>query len=171
MNTKTQILNNLRAERQRWEDLLASLSEAQITVRNLPSDLSIKDVVGHLHFWQQISIARLEAGLHNREPIFPNWLEVRDPDADENLETINASIHAAIHDRPWPVVYHEWQDGFARVLELGEAVPEADLLEKGRFAWMEGYALADVLKGTYGHHHEEHYKPLDDLLRAQGKIK
>jgi ATP-dependent RNA helicase SUPV3L1/SUV3 len=42
--------------------LLASLSESQITTPNLPANLSVKDVVAHLWAWQQLSIARLEAG-------------------------------------------------------------------------------------------------------------
>ena len=51
MNDKTQMLAALRQEFDRWEALLAGLSEAQITAPDLPSGLSIKDVIAHLRAW------------------------------------------------------------------------------------------------------------------------
>ena len=36
-------------------------------------DWSVKDVVSRLWAWQQVSIARMEGGLWDREPVFP-WL-------------------------------------------------------------------------------------------------
>ena len=61
MPDKQHLLATLRTESERWQALLASLDEEQITTRTLPAGLSIKDQIGHLHAWQQISIARLEA--------------------------------------------------------------------------------------------------------------
>ena len=74
MPDRQQLLSNLRAEYDRWQTLLASLNEDQITSRNLPAQLSVKDVGGHLHAWQQVSIARLEAVVGDREPVLPGWL-------------------------------------------------------------------------------------------------
>jgi len=71
MNGKQQILTTLREDFSRWEELLASMSEEQITAPQLPSNLSIKDVIAHLRAWQQRSIARLEAAVLNRNPSFP----------------------------------------------------------------------------------------------------
>jgi hypothetical protein len=43
----------------RREQLLAGLGEEQITAVQLPSTLSIKDVIAHLRAWQQTSITAL----------------------------------------------------------------------------------------------------------------
>jgi hypothetical protein len=169
MPDKEQLLAMLRAEYERWQTLLGSLDETQITSRTLPADLSIKDVVGHLHAWQQISLARLDAAIAGREPVLPSWLGGLEPDAEENLEQINAAIHAAWRDQPWPLVYGAWRTGFLRLLDLGAAIPESDLFDTRRYAWLDGYALADVLHGSYDHHHEEHYKPLAAWLRENGE--
>ena len=72
---KTHILIMLQEEFTRWEDLFTSLTEEQITARQLPSQWTIKDVVAHLMAWQQRSIARVEAALLDREPVFPGWPE------------------------------------------------------------------------------------------------
>lgn len=80
MNTdKKQILALLREELNRWEELLAGLSDAQILTPHSHSIMSTKDVVGHLRAWQQVSNARLEAAQHNSEPAFPDWLQEQTP--------------------------------------------------------------------------------------------
>jgi hypothetical protein len=97
MNDKTQIISMLREEFNRWEELLASLSEEQIKVPQLPSSLSIKDVIAHLRAWQQVSIARLEAAQLDKEPVFPNWLAGLDPESDEERDQFNDRIYEAYH--------------------------------------------------------------------------
>jgi hypothetical protein len=71
MNMKEHILTASREQFERWEDLLASLSEAQWSSPGFDLQWSIKDVIAHLWAWQQISIARLESGLQAREPQYP----------------------------------------------------------------------------------------------------
>mgnify|MGYP000896954181 FL=1 len=159
MPDKQQLLATLHAEYERWQDLLTGLDETQLTSRTLPADLSIKDVLGHLHAWQQISVARLQAVLEDREPVYPAWLGGLEPDVEENLEWINATIHAMYSEEPWPVVHEMWMMGFLHLLDLAAAIPERDLFDSERYAWL-GYAPADVLQGTYEHHHDEHYTPL-----------
>lgn len=169
MPDKQHLLAMLRTEYERWQTLLAGLNEEQLGNRVLPAGLSIKDQIGHLHAWQQISIARLEAVVEEREPIMPAWLGDLAPDAHENLERINAWIHVHYRDEPWADVYAAWQSGFQRFLLLAAAIPEADLFDTGRYRWLGGYAPADVLQGS-DEHHDEHYVPLPGLLRQFGWI-
>jgi len=160
MNDKQQMLTMLKDEFNRWEELLIGLSEAQIAAPHLPADLSIKDVIAHLRAWQQVSIARLEAALLNREPAFPDWLGGSDPESEENTDTYNERIYQTYREQPWSSVHSVWREGFLRFLELAEAIPEKDLLDKGRYPWLEGYPLFAVLQGSYEHHHEDHLEPL-----------
>ena len=79
MDMKTHLLTALREQLERWEDLLAMLSESQLTAPLLPWHWSPKDVLAHLAAWQQISTARVEAALADREPQFPAWLPGAEP--------------------------------------------------------------------------------------------
>lgn len=167
MLDKHLLLTMLRAEYDRWQTLLAGLDEMQLIARTLPAGLSIKDVVAHLHAWQQISIARLEAAGAGREPVLPAWAGGLEPDVEQNLEQINAAIHAANLDQPWPLVYGAWRTGCLRLLDLGAAIPENDLFDTHRYAWLDGHSLAGVLQGAYEHHREEHYGPLVAWLQGQ----
>ena len=71
MNMKEHILAGLREQFERWEALLAGLSEEEITKPQFDLDWSIKDVMAHLWAWQQISIVRMEGGLKDRGPNIP----------------------------------------------------------------------------------------------------
>ncbi len=167
MNDKQQQVKALRDIYDRWQTLLASLSEKQITAPQLPDNWSVKDVVAHLRAWQQFSIARMQAARQNREPEFPEWSGGLYPDAEEYLEQFNATIYALYHPQPWADVRRAWQASFAQLVELAEAAPAQDLFDTQKYAWLEGYALADVLQGSF-EHHEEHLDSLVAWLREHG---
>lgn len=171
MNDKIQLLKMLNDEFNRWKELLTSMNEEQITDPRLPSNLSIKDVIAHLWAWQQRSIARMDAALHDREPEFPRWPEMLHPDTEDNPDQTNAWIYETYREKPWSSVYGDWKTGFLRFLELGEAVPEKDLMDPGRYAWLEGQPLSLVLLSSYEHHHVEHLDPLLAWLRQKSNPK
>ncbi len=168
MHSKHELLKALRQEQVRWERLLADIPEEQLVARQLPSGLSIKDVVAHLGSWQQLSIARLEAATDNRDPRYTLGPEGLDPDDEENLEQINAWIHTMNLDRPWSDVYQQWEDGFDRFLQLAEALHEEALMQPARYPWLKDAPLSSVLVGSYEHHHIEHYEPLAEWLGNNG---
>lgn len=153
-------LNALREEYNRWEALIGSLNEEQLCAPLLSNRHSIKDELGHLHGWQQISIARMQAAHSNTEPVLPDWLAGGAPEEEDRTDDYNARIHAIYQDQPWAQVYQQWSAGFQRFLQLAETLPEQDLLDTNKYVWLRGYALIDVLKGSYEHHHVDHYEPL-----------
>ena len=167
MNDKQDMLTALQEEFNRWEQLLAGLDEAHITAPRFPDDWSIKDMVAHLRAWQQRSIARLEAALHNREPEYPAWPAQLDPEEEGEPHDLNAWLYAAYRDQPWSSVYRDWSEGFRHFLQLGSAIPEEDLLKADKYPWLEGYALLAVLQGSYEHHreHAEYLEPVIARLR------
>jgi hypothetical protein len=163
MSDKQQMLAKLREEFNSWEELLAGLTEAQITAPLLQDNWSIKDVIAHLRAWQQRSVARMEAALHDREPAYPAWPEQFDPEVEDQPHDLNAWLYEQAQGKPWSSVYRDWRDGFLRFLELGELLHEHDLLDAKKYSWLEGYALADVLEGSR-EHHREHAEYLEPVL-------
>jgi len=160
MNMQDHILAALREQFNRWEELLAAMSKEQITTPLPPSTWSVKDVIAHLWAWQQRSIARLEAATLDQEPEFPTWLSDLDLDSEDSTDQVNTWIYETYRELPWSKVYRNWREGFLRFLELGERVSEKDLLDAGRYAWLEGRPLALVLLGSYDHHQEHLEKSL-----------
>jgi len=160
MNMQDHILAALREQFNRWEELLATMSEEQVATPHLPSTWSLQDVIAHLWAWQQRSIARLEAATLDQEPEFPTWLSDLDLDSEDSTDQVNTWIYETYRELPWSKVYRNWREGFLRFLELGERVSEKDLLDAGRYAWLKGRPLALVLLGSYDHHQEHLEKSL-----------
>ena len=170
MSMKDHILTALREQFNRWEELLASMSAEQIASLLLPSHWSSKDIIAHLRAWQQRSIARMEAARLNREPEFPQWLSGLDPDAEGNTKQVNDRIYETYRDQPWSEVHQQWSEGFLRFLELGEGLSERDLVDGGRYPWLEGHPLALVLIASYDHH-REHLEELLAWLQEHRNVK
>jgi hypothetical protein len=155
MSRKEELIADLRAVFDGWESLLAGKDEDEIAARPRPEERSISDVIGHLRAWQQVSTARLEAALLDTDPDFPAWLGRADPFfAEDHVDDFNARIHEINHGWSWLSLYRDWRQGFLRLLELAEAIPDADMLYAERYPWLRGHALSAVLEGSCEHHRE-----------------
>ena len=169
MNEKQHILDELAEVFNRWQSLLAGLSEQQIHTPLAPSSWTVKDLVAHLWSWQQASVARAEAALQNKQPNYPRWWEIFGPDPEKELDRTNAWLYEASRDKPWATVYVEWKTQFTHYLELIRQVTEKDFLQAGRYPWMGKYALADSSTGSL-EHHKEHYDILTKWLKDHGDL-
>ena len=167
MNMKEHVLAALREQFESWQELLVSLSDEQINAPRFDFDWSIKDVMAHLWAWQQISIARMGAGALDQEPAYPEWIVSIGKDWEDNADRVNALTFENNHNKPWQEIYENWRIGFHRFLELGNEVPERNLLDGDRYPWLKGYSLAFILVASYDHH-QEHLEKLTDWLNRQG---
>ena len=167
VNMKGHVLTALREQFDRWEALLEGMSAEQTTALLSPSYWSTKDVIAHLMAWHQRSIARVEAAVLSREPVFPTWLPDVDPDSNDSADETNAWLYEAYRAQTWSKVHRNWREGFLRFLELGDEISERDLLDWERYPWMEGLPLIMVVLGSYDHH-QEHLDKLVAWLQEHG---
>lgn len=150
MDMKGHILSALQEMLVEWKDLLAKLSEEQFTIPLEPSQWSIKDNLVHLYAWQLRTKARVTAALLDAQPEYPAWPE--DPEGD--VEKINAWIYETYSDNPWQDVILKWERQYQVILEEASKIPEKDLLDTDKYAWLKGYSVAVYLLGTCDHHRE-----------------
>lgn len=165
MNMQEHILTALRELFDRWEALLAGMSEAQFNTPLTTSHWTIKDVIVHLWAWQQRSIARMEAALSERTPEFPSWFPQIDTNVEGATDRINTQIYDLFRDKSWSSVYQSWREGFLHLLEIGEAFTEQNLLDPSRYPWLERHSLAFILVSSYDHH-QEHLERLIARLNS-----
>lgn len=163
MNMKEHILTALREQFDRWEELLEGMSEEQINAPLIPSNWSVKNVIAHLWAWQQVSIARMEAARQSKEPVFPDWVAKLQTDWEGNANQTNVWIYETHHEQTWLKIHQNWREGFLQFLELGADISEKDLLDSGRYPWLEGHPLAFILIASYDHH-QEHFEKLINWL-------
>jgi len=147
--TKLELLHDLQEENQRWEALLGQIGEAHMDEPGVAEEWSIKDIVAHLTGWRKRTVARLQAaqqGTGDPPPPWPTHLHTDDE--------INAWIYKTNHQLSVREVLNDSRQTFQKLLSAIEALPEAELLDSQRFAWMEGEPLSAA--GLFGHFHEEH---------------
>jgi hypothetical protein len=143
-----------------WEAELAKHAVDWITTPgHVEKDRSVKDIVAHLTGWQQVSVARLEAALKDKDPHYPRWSPELDVVHETNNDAVNAWIFGAYTAKSWEEVHDEWRDRFHYVLQLSEAIPEEKWFVPGVPAWLGEYKLSAILEGSH-EHHQEH---LDEL--------
>ncbi|NJD60212.1 MAG: hypothetical protein C3F13_06430 [Anaerolineales bacterium] len=168
MNEKSLVISRLEDIYNRWQELLASLNQEQIATALQPSPWTTKDVIAHLWFWQEASVARAEAVLQGNDPHYPTWWELFGPDPNEDVDRTNAWNYERCREKPWQQVYVDWSTQFSKYLKLIAQIPDEDLLTVGRFKWMGGYSLSASVMGSYDHH-QEHLEMLTAWLNEHGK--
>lgn len=169
MKMKTHILAAMQEIIADWDALLGGLGPEQVRAPLLPSRWTVKDVLAHLMGWQQRSVARAEAALRGREPQLPAWSANFNLNTEEGTDQANAWLYEHYRAETWEQVHTEWRKGFERLLEAARQIDEPALLDSSRFAWMNGYSIADVLLGWYDHH-QEHLEWLQSWLRESGGV-
>ncbi len=166
--SKAAWLERIEQERQSWEQLLAEVGEERMQEPGVAGDWSFKDVVAHLNGWRILTLARLEAAQHGRDPVPPPWPAHLDEDDDGDLDAINDWIYQTNRERSLQDVLSEYGQSFDQMRAAVAAISEEDLTEPGRFPWLGGHALWEVLDGTFGHLHEEHEPNIREWLKRRG---
>jgi hypothetical protein len=168
MSMKSHLLAAVQEQIIVFDDWLAGLTIEQLRTPLSPSHWTVKDNLAHLMAWQIRSNARFEAALGGLDPVYPKWTEENlQPDSLGNINLINDAIYKLYKDTPYSQVYEDWRSGYGQLCKQAAQVEEIDLLDGGKFPWLNGFALADVLLGTYDHHLEH----LNDLQKWMAEHK
>jgi len=144
--SKAKLLGIIRTRQAEIETLWAGANEDQMTARPGPqADWSVKDLIGHLLYWEQQVIAEVRMGLAGGIP-----------DLSEADDVVNARVFAANHDRS----LDELLKGFARshreMLTFVEGIPEDKLMDTEHFMWADEGSLYGHIVTEYLDHYDAH---------------
>ncbi len=164
--TKTELIETMRRERARWEELLAQVGPDSMTGPVLDNGWSVKDTIGHVTFYEHWLLDWLEAAVRGKVTAASH----RDVfDVDQR----NALIFEDNKDRPLEEVEQESRDVFERLLEVVQTLPERDLLERERFSryiaqfWPENPPLWECIAGNSYEHYREHSPSIEAWLQKR----
>jgi len=110
---------------------------------------SVKDVLAHLVEWQQMNLAWYAAGLRGEKPAMPApGFTLRE------LPRLNEMIYRKHHRRSLQAVLSDYRSYHESVVELIEALPDADLVIMNRFSWTgPSWTLSDYLRASTAAHY------------------
>jgi hypothetical protein len=124
--TKAKLLNEMRAARKEWEELLNEVGEARMTETGATGDWSVKDVITHLTSYARWYMNAAEAQLRDEMPAM---------DGTEQMpfEERNQLYYERDKAMPLAQALHESEQVHQRLLAAVEKLPEAFLIEPQNF--------------------------------------
>lgn len=162
MNSRKALLEAVRQVRDDLDAVIAQVDEERMQQPASFGPWSFKDLIAHLTGWRLTTVARLEAGLRDEEPVFP-WPEGLDE--RDGPDEINEYFYQINRDKPLDMIIEESNQTFDRVEHALTEIPEEDLFDPDRFPWLMGYTLGPgVISGMYLHYHEDHKPDIERWL-------
>jgi len=147
---RTALIERISATRERWRRLVADVGEDRVEEPGAMGDWTFKDVAAHLTAWRRRTVERLEAAGRGEPEPLPPWPRSLGEGEDD---PINAWIHERTKDRPAAELLAEADAIYDDFIAAVRALPFEAMTDPGRFAWLEGAALADA---DFGGHLDEH---------------
>lgn len=163
---KAAVIDSFRAEQVALQQVLAPLSEQQMTTAGVAGEWSIKDVLVHISAWKRVFLARLQAGANHSEPLYswtpggPTFTEL--DESDENIDNVNDEFYRRNKDRSLQDVLAESRAVPEQIVNAIQQLSYDDL-----FAWTEGKPLDEYLGPP--EHVEEHLVGIQAWLSRSSK--
>jgi len=151
---KIKLLSMARAERARWETLLAEVGEARMTQAGVEREWSVKDIIAHVTAYERWIVARLQSALRGETL----RLETDQLDLDQR----NAWIFEENRNRPLHDVLTESQQVFQQLLKLVQALSDEDLIDPHRLEpfldplWTDGLPVWKCIAADSYEHYGQH---------------
>ena len=145
---KAALLDNIEAGYDKFEALLAPLSEEQMTTPTVNGTWSIKDNIAHLTAWQGYVLEQLQGVIDGKEP----------PEFMPGLTTedeINERVYQENRNRPLAEVLADLRASYQRVLATVQSLSEESM--NAPFPWSKsGNPAWPLIAGNTYEHYEEH---------------
>lgn len=145
--TRDELLRRSREEHAKLEEILAPLSDEELTRPGVTGEWSVKDHLVHLTWWEQ-RVIRVLAGAP--DPI------TAIPGEDKRSDIVNGHIFVTNRDRPLAEVGAAFDSSYQEMLRLIEMAPD-DVLAK-YYGWIDGNAAS---------HYDEHVRMLQMWVAAR----
>jgi len=152
-STKESLLAHLFAARETFEETIARIPEDQLETPILHDETSVKDMLGHIAFWEELATARFEALRAGQIP---------DPITD--FDAINARILNDFRHLSLEEVQEREQVAYQHILDMIEHASEDELFNPSHFAWTNGNPFTAWIKSNTWEHYEEHIDEVQTWL-------
>lgn len=153
--TKRELLEAIHKGRAEFEAALVDLTPEQMMTPRAGGGWSAKDTLGHIAVWESRLVTMLYA---IERGVAPKVIRA------EQVDQFNAESLAEQRDRPLERVLSDFHAVHAQLLKRLGDVPERDLFDPRRFAWMEGEPLARMVAADTFEHYAEH-RPAIEAMR------
>lgn len=155
--TKQELLHRIRERHAEMEELLASLSPAQMTAPVLDDGWSVQDSLAHLAAWENKMLDWIR-NYQRSEPVI-RWapgFEIDGDNSEQQMNRYNAFLFEQSRGRELPDVLDTFRETFVRVVETITALSDREIFDDNYFPARNGSPLLDLIIGDTYEHYDEH---------------
>ena len=160
--TITEILPRIERAIQRVVQTVTPMSLALRQEPLLPGGRSVKDVLGHLTWWDQWLLITLPPAAGESALATTLPLSEQIPSTNEWADEMNAKVHLYNKSREFSVIWRELQATCDLLLRRVSQLSDKDLYDPEGMASIIGQQVAPLIWGIY-EHYEEHAHELERL--------
>jgi hypothetical protein len=151
---KQDLTAKIVAGRTQLEAALSHVDEERMPLIILHGEWSVKDLIGHLGFWENKVVS-----------LFNTLRAGRTPDPMPELDVINARVLSESRKQSLSEVRRQEKAAYQKILALLKDANERELFDPAHFPWMDGRPFENFISdNTYGHY-EEHLPELAAWLK------
>lgn len=155
--TKSELLDQIRTERKRLEEVLAAMTPDQMLHPCASGEWTVKDVLAHISAWQRRMLSWIRSHLRGEAPDVPLPWEV---------ERMNTETYTQVKEKPLVEVLEEFRQSYRDALALAESLSEEQLQTIYTDTWPMGPLWLGVAANT-NWHYKEHRESIQAWLDKQ----
>jgi hypothetical protein len=152
--SKQELTTKLLAARQQLESTLARIDEERMPLLILHGEWSVKDLIGHLGFWEATVVS-----------LFNTLKAGKSPEPFPELDVLNAQVLTDSRKQSLAEVRRQEKTAYQKVLALVQDATEAEMFDPRHFAWTEGRPFESFIYDNTIGHYEEHLPEVTAWLK------
>jgi hypothetical protein len=142
---KPELTAKIQAGRQQLDSVLVRIDEERMPLVILHGEWSVKDLIGHLGFWENSVVT-----------LFNTLRAGKTPPPTPELDALNAQILADSRKQSLAEVRRQEKAAYQKVLSLVHDATSAELFDPAHFPWTAGRAFEGFISDNTYEHYEEH---------------
>ena len=151
---RQELLSRIIHNREELEATLAKFSDERMEMVILHGEWSVKDLIGHLGFWENRAVSLFSA-LRNGVT----------PEVSQDMDALNAKALVEFRSLPLGDVKSFEKAAYQKILGLLQEASDQELFDPKIFTWLEGRSFVDVIADNTWAHYEEHLPEMFQWLK------
>ena len=151
-NGKTQLLEWITAARAELDAVIATLTDAHMSLPGTEAALSVKDLLAHVSWWERRTLLALGYAARGAAP--PKL--AAEGEGEAGLNRVNAEVFAANRERTPADVRAEYAQSGRDLLAALARYSEAALFDEGGLTKHLGFAAWEMIAGDTYLHYPDH---------------
>jgi hypothetical protein len=160
---KAQLLAWITASRAELDAIIAPLTDAQMTAPGAEGELSIKDLLAHVSWWEHRTLRALEYAARGEAP--PKL--AAEGEGEAGVNRVNAETFAVNRDRPLDDARAEYTQSGRQLMAALEGYSEADLFDEDGFTRILEFPALYLIAGDTYMHYPDHVASIRGWLEAE----